>query len=310
MALTFQRIIAPITNIDLLRDTLADDSIIGDAFSSILCYRPDENLVKVMFVRDLDADEALHLYSILDSYSESLPSDYKLYRYVDDRYIRSKSLPPLDVDFKRNLDRRLFVKVERDTFYRYTKRIHYSDLALTDPILEERFTYELDQFGDLENQFNALWFYKEDGAVEYSGKTLQKNYSINPDEKLEKSQELRSAFKNGFITEIRVPLVTSIIANGQVTAESITEAEQRLGFSLGASPEGDQAIYSRAAEFMAVQFLDDIQLELNQFVESASDAVVAAVQSHGATFLDNTFDAELTTFRAYTVSRFEEYLSA
>ena len=296
MALTFQRIITPLNDLDLFRDTIANDLIIGDAFASILFYKPSDNLIKLKFVRDLEPDEVIHLYDLIDGYSEVLPSHCKIYRYIQGTEYEDKSKPPKEHDFKIGLSLangdpfKLQQLNTIDDSGTLIKAEYFSAPDLLDKIVECNFAYTFDVYGDFQSRDKTVTWFREDGSAHPDTKVMPKTY-LNPNDILSASQRRRKNSIDNLLIEIRMIAVPSILLEEQATGADA--AEKQLN-----------------AELMLVDFIATHNNAMSAYINVGAPNIYSDVENDvTAIWLDNIVTYENTQQSIRTIILAKLYAS-
>ena len=316
MALIFQRNITPdLVDVAAFSEYLSADATLGGLFDSVIWYRPSEDLIRLKFTQDLTEDQIVHLDGLITSYSETFPSDVKIYRLMSDTertIFGDYKTPPIGWNYRTGLESRLHFR-DTKNYGRIQEREYYLNrtinpdgtVTLDDKIIREEYQYTFNDFGDVIERTIVIHWVREDGSEHPTTKSHTKNYLVNLEEMLDEAIKVRQAFTNELKIVVRAFAVPSIISNGQLTQE----ATDLAGGDPGSGPYSQTAaVQTLAGELLAIALLEDYEDQISSFISIGSPKIITAFATDSThVWLDNEYQPAMT-FRQHLVSEITTYI--
>jgi hypothetical protein len=150
--------------------------------------------------------------------AEKLLKQPKIYDYIDleKHPYENLQVPPLGHDFRTGLTTNLQKKFSFDQIGSLVLAEYFSDVAMTDKVVECSFVYTFDAYGDVESRIKTVTWFNRDGTPNDTQKIMPKTY-LNPSDKLRVGRRRRSNVLDETMYVVRAFIVQSMFENGQIT---------------------------------------------------------------------------------------------
>lgn len=148
----------------------------------------------------------------------------KIYDYIDLEKHRYENLlvPPLGHDFRTGLTTNLQKKFTFDSIGSLILAEYFSDVEMTDKVVDCSFVYTFDPYGDVSSRIKTVTWYNRDGTANETTKIMPKTY-LNPSDKLRVGRRRRSNVLDETMYNVRGLIALTMLTLEQVS--TLIEAE-------------------------------------------------------------------------------------